>query len=93
MNGTWRNWATHAGIAALIVIGFTLMGLPSVAGALIATAWFWGREAGEFGAKHWNAAGRPWADLNPFHPLRRADDKADLLSAVGAAWLVAVVIG
>ena len=91
MNGTWRNWAVHAALAAAIVAAFTSIGLPAIAGALIATAWFWGKETGEK-SKDWSAPRRPWSDFNPADPRWSIDDRLDLLMPVAAATIMALVL-
>jgi hypothetical protein len=78
-NGTARNWLLHGALGALIGGGVTLA-LGPASGALVGAVYWWAKEAGEFSVKHWDAPGRPLADLWPFHPRRTRDDRLDLFS-------------
>jgi hypothetical protein len=91
MNGTWKNYAKHAalGLAIAVVFGFAL---GPVSGFVVSTVYWMAKEAGEFSVKHWDAPGRPWADLNPFHPLRTTDDRLDLLSGWAGAGVGAAIV-
>jgi hypothetical protein len=84
MNGTWKNYAKHAGLGVAIALLFGAL-FGAGAGFWIGLVWFWAKEAGEFSVKHWDAPGRPLADLNPFHELRTPDDRLDLLSGAAGA--------
>lgn len=81
MNGTLENYVKHAALGALIALVFGLA-FGAVSGGIISGVYWWAKEAGEFSVKHWDAPGRPLADLNPWHPLRTPDDRLDLLSGV-----------
>ncbi|API58272.1 hypothetical protein BSL82_02265 [Tardibacter chloracetimidivorans] len=95
MNGSLKNWLIHAALALIIMLVFGLIFGSAVAGAVIATAIFWAREAGE---KSKQLDGRPegWravvSDLNPFGPRWKKDDRLDLAFPVAAVWLVLALL-
>lgn len=96
MNGTLTNYAKHAALGALIAVLFGAF-LGPVAGGVVSAVYWLAKEAGEFSVKHWDAPGRPFADLWPFHSRRTLDDRLDLLSGfvgalAGAAFVAAVAV-
>jgi hypothetical protein len=95
MNGTWQNYAKHAALGALIAILFGAV-LGALSGLAVSAVYWLAKEAGEFSVKHWDAPGRPLADVNPWHPLRTRDDRLDLFSGwaggvIGAAFVALVL--
>lgn len=89
MNDTLTNWLKHAALAlAILMIGGPLFG--PMAGATIASVWFWAKEVGEK-SKDWAAPRRPWSDMNPFDPRWSRDDRLDLAFPLIAVWLVATL--
>ena len=88
MNGTIINYLKHGALAAAITGLCALFGHP-IWGAIVATTYFWAKEIGEKCVK-WDAPDRPWSDLWPLHPRWSKDDRLDLLSAIVAAWALAV---
>ncbi|API58471.1 hypothetical protein BSL82_03440 [Tardibacter chloracetimidivorans] len=81
LNGSLGNYAAHAALS-LALGGVMVFLTGSPLGLLLGSLWFIAKEAGEFSAKHPEAPGRPWADLNPLHALRTKDDKRDWFSGV-----------
>jgi hypothetical protein len=91
MNGTLANYAKHAALGAVIAILFGAF-LGAVAGGVVSAVYWLAKEAGEFSVKHWDAPGRPLADLWPFHSRRNRDDRLDLLSGWIGAFLGAAFV-
>lgn len=91
MNGTVRNWISHALVALAIQLLFGWLTGSLIYGGIVAVWGYWWREAGEFGAKHWDARNRPLSDFNPLHPARTHDDRMDLLFPVVAVLIPLII--
>src|SRR3546814_1967494 len=95
VNGSLGNWLKHAALALIIMLVFGLIFGSPVAGAVLATAIFWAKEAGE---KSKQLDGRPegWravvSDLNPFGSRWKQDDRLDLAFPVAAVWLAVALL-
>jgi hypothetical protein len=91
MNGSFSNYAKHAALGALIALIFGAF-FGALSGGVISAVYWLAKEAGEFSVKHWDAPGRPLADLWPFHSRRTRDDRLDLLSGWIGAFLGATFV-
>lgn len=89
MDGTWQNYRNHAALAAAITLICAFFDGPFW-GAIIASMYFWGKEIGEKCVQA-DGVGRPWSDMNPFHPRWSKDARLDLASALAGAWVMALL--
>ena len=87
VNGSWKNWALHAGVSIALSLAFS---------PVVAIFGFWMKEAGEkskqLETRSLNLIRATISDYNPMSFRWNNDDRMDLVSAVIPALILLLLI-